>query len=61
MMMKGISAVTDLGLGSSLSQQVDDDTEEEKRKKRLGLGALQNGAAQALGFGMTGVQAVKMT
>ncbi len=58
----GISAATDLGLGSNLSQQVQDDDEEEKRKKKLGQSVLQNGAAQALGFnfGNTGVQAVKM-
>lgn len=60
-MMKGISAETDLGLGSNLSQQVEDDTDEEKKKRQMGLSSLQNGAAQALGFGMTGVAAMKLS
>lgn len=59
--MNGISASSDLGLGSNLSQQVQDETEEEKRKKRLGMSVLQGSAAQTLGFGMTGVQPVKMS
>lgn len=52
------AASGDLGFGSTLSQQVQDETEEEKRKKRLGLSVMQGGAAQMLlgsGFGMTGV------
>lgn len=59
--MNGISASADMGLGSNLQQQVQDQTEEEKRKKRLGMSALQGSAAQMLGFGMTGVQSVKMS
>lgn len=55
------TASTDLGLGSSLSQQVKDDTEDEERRRKLGLSPLQNGAAQALGFGMTGVAPVKLS
>lgn len=52
------TAATDLGLGGSLSQQVKDDTDEEKRKRRLGLSALQSPAASMLlgnPYGMTGV------
>lgn len=52
------SAASDLGLGASLSQQVQDQTEEEKRKKALGLSVLQSPAAQMLiggGYGRTGV------
>jgi hypothetical protein len=45
----GLSAATDLGLGSSLSDQVKDETEEEKRRKRLGL---DSPAVQSL-FGMS--------
>lgn len=55
---QGLSAAGDLGLGSALSSQVQGETEEEKRKRRLGLSALQGSAAQMLlggGFGMTGV------
>ena len=55
-----ISAASDLGLGSNLSQQVQDETEEEKRKRKLGMSLLQGGAAQTLGFGLTGVAPVKM-
>lgn len=54
------AASGDLGFGSTLSQQVQDETEEEKRKKRLGMSPLQSQAAQMLlgsggGYGMTGV------
>lgn len=54
----GLSAANDLGLGSQLTGQVQDETEDEKRRKRLGLSALQSPAAQMLlggGFGQTGV------
>lgn len=57
MAMNGLPgfAATDLGLGGALNQQVDDETEEEKRKKRLGLSALQSPAASMLlGGGMGG-------
>lgn len=48
-------AATDLGLGNSLGQQVKDETDEEKKKKKLGLSALQSPAAQMLlGNGMPG-------
>lgn len=47
-------ATMDLGLGNQLPQQVSDETEEEKRKKRLGLSALQSPAAQMLLGGMGG-------
>lgn len=57
-----MGAATDLGLGSALSQQVKDQTEEErKRRQMLGIGPMQQQqgtAAQMLlggGFGMTGV------
>ena len=36
------------GLGSSLSQQVKDETDEEKRKKALGLSVMQSPAGRAL-------------
>lgn len=54
---KGLSAANDLGLGSALSQQVQDETEDEKRKRMLGLSPMQSPAAQMLlgGFGQTGV------
>lgn len=55
---QGLSAAFDLGMGSQLSGQMQDETEEEKRKKRLGLSAMQSPAAQMLlggGFGQTGV------
>lgn len=48
------AASGDLGFGSTLSQQVQDETEEEKRKKRLGLSVMQDSAARMLlgsGFG----------
>lgn len=52
-------ASTDLGLGSSLGQQVQDETEEEKRRRRLGLSPLQQPASALLlgggGYGRTGV------
>lgn len=41
-------ASSDLGLGNMLQDQTDDETEEEKRKKRLGLSATQSLAAQQL-------------
>ncbi len=41
-------ASTDLGLGSNLQQQVADQTEEEKRRRRLSLSAMQSPAAQML-------------
>ncbi len=55
---KGLSAAADLGLGTSLSSQVKDQSDEEKRKKALGLSVMQSPAAQMLlggGFGRTGV------
>jgi hypothetical protein len=36
------------GLGSNLSQQVADETDEEKKKRLLGMSALQSPAGQAL-------------
>lgn len=51
-------ASVDLGLGSSLNQQVQDETDEEKRRRRLGLSSLQQPASSLLlggGFGRTGV------
>lgn len=52
------NAASDLGLGSMLSQQVKDETDEEKKRRQLGLSALQGPAAQMLlgnPFGRTGV------
>jgi len=55
----GLSAATDLGLGSNLSDQVDQETEDEKRRKRLGLA--QSPAVQSLfGYGQTGVAAMQL-
>lgn len=51
-------ASVDLGLGSSLSQQVKDETDDEKKRRQMGLSALQSPAAQMLlgnPFGRTGV------
>lgn len=59
--MAGVSAVSDLGLGSMLGQQTTDETEEEKRKKRLGLMTSGSGslaAQQLFGFGQAGVASV---
>lgn len=55
-MQQSLSAVSDLGLGSLLGQQTKDETEEEKRRKKLGLSALQDSsaAAQLFGFGKVG-------
>lgn len=53
-MPAGSTAATDLGLGSNLADQVTDETEEEKRKRRLGMS--QSPAVQSLfGYGMTGI------
>jgi hypothetical protein len=38
----------DLGLGSSLASQVATETEEERKKRLLGLSALQSPAGKAL-------------
>lgn len=51
-------ASVDLGLGSTLNQQVQDETEEEKRRRKLGLSALQSPASSLLiggAFGRAGV------
>lgn len=45
-------ALSDLGLGDMLSAQQKDQTEEELRKRKLGMSALGN---DPLKFGMTGV------
>ncbi len=41
-------ASTDLGLGSNLQQQVQDETEEERKKRLMGLSPLQSPAASML-------------
>jgi hypothetical protein len=38
----------DLGLGGSLGQQVKDETDEERKKRLMGLSALQSPAGKAL-------------
>ncbi len=51
------SASSDLGLGGMLDRQTLDETEEEKRKKRLGLSSMaanSPAAQQLFGFGKTG-------
>lgn len=52
--MAGLTAMSDLGLGlgDMLSDQRDAQTEEEQRKKRLGLSTM---GGNPLNFGMTGV------
>ncbi|WP_316176251.1 hypothetical protein [Bradyrhizobium sp. SZCCHNRI1073] len=53
-----ISAAGQLGLGSALQNQVKDETEEEKKRRQMGLSQLQGTAAQMLlgnPFGPTGV------
>lgn len=60
--MMGPGAVMDLGLGSALSQQVKDETDEEKKRRQMGMSPLQGMASQMLlggSFGMTGVAPVK--
>lgn len=55
--LSGIAS-SDLGLGSTLSQQVKDQTDEEKKRRQMGLSQLQSPAAQMLlgnPFGRTGV------
>lgn len=57
--MPGLSAATDLGLGAGLADQVKDETEEEKRKRKLGLA--QSPAVKSLfGFGATGIAPVQL-
>lgn len=59
MPMAGMSAGTDLGLGSSLADQVTDETDEEKKRKKLGLA--QSPAVQSLfGYGQTGVASAQL-
>lgn len=56
-MLSGVAS-SDLGLGSTLSQQVKDETDEEKKRRQMGLSQLQSpAAAMLLGnpFGRTGV------
>jgi hypothetical protein len=48
-------AANDLGLGADLSQQVKDETEEERKRRQAGASVLQSPAAQMLlGNGMIG-------
>ena len=51
------SAASDLGLGTMLGDQTKDMTEEERRRRRLGLSPLGAGASPAVQslFGLTGV------
>jgi hypothetical protein len=49
----GFGASNDLGLGGSLSQQVTDQTEEQKKRRKLGMTPLavnSSAAAQLLGL-----------
>jgi len=51
------AASSDLGLGGLLDRQTQDETEEEKRRKRLGLSSLaanSPAAQQLFGFGKSG-------
>jgi hypothetical protein len=42
------SSVNSGGLGDQLSQQVGEETEEEKRRRQLGLSVTQSGASPAM-------------
>ena len=55
-MSTGVSASTDLGFGGAgLAQQLKDETEEERKKRQLGLSAMQTpGASVMLGLGAGG-------
>lgn len=55
----GGAASADLGLGSNLSDQVTDETDEEKRKKRLGLAA-SPAVASLFGYGQTGIAPMQL-
>lgn len=50
-------ATIDLGLGSMLDTQRQDDTEEERRKRRLGLSTL---SGNPLGQGRTGIASLDL-
>lgn len=52
-------ASSDLGLGTALADQVAGETEDEKRRRKLGLA--QSDAAQALfGYGRTGIAPLQL-
>lgn len=57
---QALGAAADLGLGGMLGQQTQDETEEEKRRRKLGLTPItaSPAAQQLFGFGQTGVGAV---
>lgn len=58
------NAANDLGfgLGSSLAQQAQDETEEERKRRQMGLTPNKNSLAaqQLFGFGQTGVASAAM-
>lgn len=54
-------AAVDMGFGQDLQQQVADETDEEKRKRRLGLSQMQSEASSMLlgtGYGGLGAAGV---
>jgi hypothetical protein len=51
--LTGVASM-DLGLGNQLPQQVKDETEEEKKKRQMGMSAMQSPAAQMLLGGFSG-------
>lgn len=53
-----LGAAGDLGLGDMLSNQRIDETEEERKRRLLGLSQNKGSAAAQQLFGMTGVQPV---
>jgi hypothetical protein len=56
-MNAGLSlAATDLGLGNMLSEQRDNQTDEEKRRRHLGLSVLGGG----LNYGQTGIASMDL-
>lgn len=51
-------ALSDLGLGDMLQSQRQDETEDEKRKRKMGLSVLNQNPLS--NFGMTGVAAIDL-
>lgn len=54
-MPNGLSAAGDLGLGANLASQVADETEEERRRRQLGLAQRSDAVSALFGYGRTGV------
>lgn len=52
-----LGAVSDLGMGNMLAQQRDDETEDEKRKRRFGLSQMGD---TGMDFGRTGIASIDL-